>query len=61
MLLGWMVVGAVAVVVEEVLGVWSRMNQFRSIMGRDQPAMLGFVSINAVVGWLRELTERWAQ
>lgn len=59
MLLGWMEVGAVVVV--EVLGVWSRMNQSRSIRGRDQPAILGFVSIAIVVGWSRELTVRWAQ
>lgn len=39
MLLGWIEAGAV----EEVLGVWSRINQFRSIMGRDQPAMLGLL------------------
>lgn len=42
MLLGWMEVVEV-LAVEEVLGVWSRMNQFRSIIGRDQPAMLGLL------------------
>lgn len=40
MLLGWIEAGAVE---EEVLGVWSRINQFRSIMGRNQPAMLGLL------------------
>lgn len=27
----------------EVVGIWSRMNQFRSIRGRDQPAILGLL------------------
>lgn len=43
MLLGW--------TVSEIkfgLGAWSRMNQFRSIMGRAQPAILRFVSIVAL-------------
>lgn len=38
MLLGWIAV--LVSMVEEVVGVWSRMNQFRSISGRDQPAIL---------------------
>ena len=55
MLLGWMVSE-----IKFGLGAWSRMNQFRSIMGRAQPAILRFVSIVAFL-FRTTLTERWAR
>lgn len=49
MLLGWMTSE-----IKSGLGAWSRMNQFRSIMGRAQPAIL-----DLLVRWLAWLLNEW--